>query len=99
MTSVQFNTHDYLDTDEAIAAYLDAALEDGDPAVLLLALREVAKAKGGIAALAREADVSRESLYRTLSAHGNPKLETLSALLDALGLRLSVTARKRDEAA
>ena len=99
MTSVQFNTHDYLKTDKAIAAYLDAALEDGDPAVLLLALREVAKAKGGIAALAREADVSRESLYRTLSAHGNPKLETLSALLDALGLRLSVTARKGDEAA
>ena len=99
MRSVQFNTHDYLETDETIAAYLDAALEDGDPAVLLLALREVAKAKGGIAALAREAQVSRESLYRTLSVDGNPKLETLSALLNALGLRLSVTARKGGEAA
>ena len=99
MSSVPFKTHDYLKTDKAIAAYLDAALEDGDPAVLLLALREVAKAKGGVAALAKEADVSRESLYRTLSAHGNPKLETLSALLEALGLRLSVTARKGKAAA
>ena len=99
MSSVPFETHDYLKSDKAIAAYLDAALEDGDPAVLLLALREVAKAKGGIAALAREADVSRESLYRTLSANGNPKLETLSALLEALGLRLSVTPFKKENLA
>ena len=98
MSSLPFQTHEYLASDEAIAAYLDAALEDGDPAVLLLALREVAKAKGGISALAREANVSRESLYRTLSAGGNPKLETLCALLKALGLRLSVTARRGEMA-
>ncbi len=73
------------------AAYLQAALEDEDPAVFLLALRQVAQAQG-MANVARKAHVGRESLYKTLSENGNPELRTINSLLHAMGLRLSVTA-------
>ena len=63
---------------EFAAEYLRAALEDEDePRVLLVALRRVAEARGGIAKVAKAAGVERESLYRALSAHGNPRLSTL----------------------
>lgn len=71
------------------AAYLDAALEDGDPEVFLLALRDVAEARG-MSQVAQEADLNRENLYRMLSKQGNPQLSSLRALLAGLGLRLSV---------
>lgn len=73
------------------AAYLEAALEDTDPSVFLLALRQVAQAQG-MANVARKAHVGRESLYKTLSENGNPELRTINRLLHAMGLRLSVTA-------
>jgi len=82
------------DPDEA-AAYLNAALEDDseDAAELfLLALRNVAEARG-MGKLAEKATLNRESLYRALSAKGNPRLSTLGALLDALGLRLAVEVK------
>ncbi len=66
----------------------------GDPAVLLEALRNVAQAKGGMGALAKTAGVRRESLYRTLSRRGNPKIETIMELLRALGLKFTVEQRK-----
>ena len=94
MKSVPFKTSDYLKTRKDIVAYLNAALEDGEPAVLLEALRNVAQAKGGIGALAKAAGVSRESLYRTLSRRGNPKIDTVMALLRAMGLKLSIDQRK-----
>ena len=94
MKSVAFKTSDYLKTQKDIVAYLNAALEDGDTAVLLEALRNVAQAKGGVGALAKAAGVSRESLYRTLSRRGNPKIETLMELLRALGLKLTVEQHK-----
>jgi probable addiction module antidote protein len=72
------------------AAYLDAAIEAGDSAALLLAMRNVAAANGGISAVAQQTGFSRESLYRSLSARGNPTVQTLSGVLGALGLRLSV---------
>ena len=76
---------------EAAALYLEEALEAGDMEAFKLALRHVAEARlGGISALARETDLNRESLYRTLSNRGNPTLETLSKVLRALGLRVSV---------
>jgi len=90
MTSQAFHTEDYLNSPEAIAAYLDAALEDGDERVLLLALRNVAKKIKGMSQVATEAELSRETLYRTLSEKGNPRLDTLSAVLKTMGLRLSV---------
>ena len=77
---------------EEAAAYLDAALEEGDPQVFLLALRDVAEARG-IGRLAEETKLNRESLYRMLSKQGNPRLTSLDAVLDALGLRLGVTVK------
>jgi len=94
MKDTAFKTTDYLKTEKDIVAYLNAALEDGEPAVLLEALRNVAHAKGGMGALAKAAGVSRESLYRTLSCRGNPKIETIMTLLHALGLKLTIERRK-----
>ncbi len=70
--------------------YLNACLEDEDARVFLLALRDVADAHGGIRALARDARLNRESLYRMLSKSGNPSLDSLAAVLNACGLRLAV---------
>ena len=78
---------------EFAAEYLRAALEDEDePGVLLVALRRVAEARGGIAKVAKAAGVERESLYRALSARGNPRLSTLVAITKAMGLKLTVEA-------
>jgi probable addiction module antidote protein len=85
--STAFKTSDYLKTQKDIVAYLNAALEDGEPTVLLEALRNVAQAKGGMGALAKAAGVSRESLYRTLSRRGNPKIDTIMELLRPLASR------------
>jgi len=74
------------------AEYLTAALEEGDSATFLLALRHVAEAKG-MSAVATTAHLNRESLYRMLSEQGNPQLASLTALLDALDLRLAVTVK------
>jgi len=75
------------------AEYLRAALEDEDePGVLLVALRRVAEARGGVAKVAKAAGIERESLYRALSAHGNPRLSTLVAVTKAMGLKLTVEA-------
>lgn len=75
------------------AEYLKAAMEDTDePKVLLIALRHLAEAKGGIAKIAKAAHVERESLYRALSLRGNPRLSTLMAVMKALGLTLTVEA-------
>ena len=74
------------------AGYLKAALEDVDePRVLLIALRHLAQAQG-IAKVAKAAGIERESLYRALSAHGNPRLSTLVAVTKAIGLKLTVEA-------
>ncbi len=72
------------------AAYLNAALCDEDIRVFLVALRDVVEAHGGVSALAKETDLNRESLYRTLSREGNPTLVNLFLMLDALGLELQI---------
>lgn len=74
--------------------YLNACLEGGDPNVFLLALRDVARARGGIAKLAENTSLNREHLYRMLSENGNPELRSLEVLLDALGFRLSITLKE-----
>ena len=76
------------------AGYLNTCLEGGDPNVFLLALRDVARARGGVAKLAENASLNREHLYRMLSENGNPELRSLEALLDALGFRLSITLKE-----
>jgi len=81
----------YLDSDEAIAAYLDAALEEDDPALLAAALGDVARAKG-MTFIARETGLGRESLYKALSPEGNPEFGTVQKVVRSLGLRLRVSA-------
>ena len=77
------------------AEYLQAALEDvEEPKVLLIALRQIAEARGGVAKVAQAAGIQRESLYRALSERGNPRLSTLSAVLKAVGLKLTVEAAR-----
>ena len=71
--------------------YLKAALDEDEPRVLLIALRHLAQAQG-IAKVAKAAGIERESLYRALSVHGNPRLSTLVAVTKAIGLRLTVEA-------
>src|SRR5262245_15674201 len=75
--------------DEA-AEYLNACLEDDDPRVFLLALRDVADARGGLRDRSRSARLNRGSLYRMLCSSGNPSLDSLAAVLNACGLRLAV---------
>lgn len=72
------------------AAYLEAVIEDGDQAALMLALRQVALAQGGIATIARKAKLTREATYRMLSGSGNPELRSLTSVLRAAGLRISL---------
>ncbi len=74
--------------------YLNAALEEDDPELFLLALRNVAEAQGGVAQLAEKAKLNRESLYKMLSERGNPEFRSLDTLLHALGFRLAVTAHR-----
>jgi probable addiction module antidote protein len=79
---------DLANPDEA-AAYLNAALEDGDKEVFLMALRDIAEAKG-MARLSKKAKLNRESMYRMLSRRGNPQLSSLTSILENAGLRLAV---------
>ena len=90
MKAATYESSDYLKTQDDIYHYIDAALEDGHPKVLLEALKNIAKAKGGMTNLAKETGLNRESLYRTLSQDGNPRYETLTAIIKAMGFRLSV---------
>jgi probable addiction module antidote protein len=81
-----------LQNPQEAAEYLTAALEDEDSAVFLLALRNVADAQG-MKTVASKAQLNRENLYRMLSEQGNPQLGSLTALLDALNLRLAITVK------
>lgn len=84
----RFDASDYLTSAEAAAAYLNAALEEGDPDLLMAAIADVAKARG-IAQVAADAGLGRESLYKTLKPGSKPQLSTVFRLLHALGIKLS----------
>jgi probable addiction module antidote protein len=86
-----YDTADYLNSPEEIIAYIDAVLEDGEPALITHALGVVARAKG-MSQLARDAGVTREALYKALTADGDPKLSTFVGVMKALGMRLSAKA-------
>jgi probable addiction module antidote protein len=77
---------------EFAADFLNAASEDDDPATYLSALRKVVDARGGMANIAEQTQLSRETLYRTLSRKGNPTIKTLSSILKATGLKIAVSA-------
>lgn len=74
----------------AAAAYLEAAIDEGNQAAIMLALRQVAQAQGGIAEVVRKAKLTREATHKTLSKSSKPELRSLTAVLEATGLRLSV---------
>jgi len=80
---------------ELAAEYLNAALAEGDQAVFMLALRDVAKARGGVAGVARDTGLNRVALWRSLSAEGNPELDSLNRILEATGLRLVIASAKK----
>lgn len=84
-----FDTADYLNTAEDIAAYLDAYLEDSTPEELRKALSNVARSRG-ISDLSRRSGVSRPGIYKALGESGNPSFETVRSILAAMGLRLTV---------
>ena len=88
--TARFDASDYLDSEEAIAEYLNAALEDGDADVdvLLAAIADIAKARG-IARVAADAGLGRESLYKTLAPGSKPRMDTVFKLLRALGVKLN----------
>jgi probable addiction module antidote protein len=85
---------EHLETEEDITAYLEAVLDDGDPALVSAALGDIARARG-MTEIAREAGLGRESLYKALSPEGNPEFATVMKVLRALGLSLHVKAAHR----
>jgi len=87
----KFDAADYLDSDETIAEFLTAALEDENPEVFLAAISAVAKARG-MAAIASSAGLGRESLYKALAPGAKPRYDTVLKVLHGLGVKLTVSA-------
>ena len=85
----RFDAADYLDSEEMIAEYLSAALEDENPDVFLAAVSDVAKARG-MTAIAASTGLGRESLYKALAPGAKPRYETIVKVLHSLGVRLTV---------
>ena len=77
------------------AAYLSAAMEEGDRELFLLALRNVAEANGGMAAVSAKAKLNRESMYRMLSKRGNPEIKSILTLLHSMGLKMSIEPKMK----
>ena len=91
-----FDGSDYLDNEETITEYLAAALEDPDPDEFLIAVRDVAKARG-IANVAARAGLGRESLYKTLRPGAKPRFDTVRRLLAALDVKLDVSSLRSSQ--
>ena len=91
-TTRPWDPAEHLTTDEDMVAYLEAALEDGDPALVAAVLGDIARARG-MTQVARDAGLGRESLYKALSPDGNPELATVLKVIRALGLRLHASSR------
>lgn len=88
LKTTKFDIQAHLKTPEEQAAYIEAALETGDPSFIAIALGDIAKARG-VTAFAKETGLSRETIYKTFREGGNPTLDTLAKAGKALGLRLS----------
>ncbi|WP_324074129.1 addiction module antidote protein [Sphingopyxis sp.] len=89
LKTTRFDPADYIETAEDVRFYLEAAMEGNDAKHIASALGDVARSKG-MSEIARKTGLGRQALYNALSENGNPTLETLTAVLDALGLQLSV---------
>ena len=84
-----FDAVDYLKTDKDMADYLNALLDDGDPALFVAAIGDIAKAKG-MMEISKKSGVTREALYRALKLGSQPRFETVAKVINALGMRLTV---------
>lgn len=94
-----WDASEHLETDADMVAYLEAALEEGDPGLVAAVLGDIARARG-MAQIARESGLGRESLYKALSPDGNPEFATVLKVIRALGLRLRAsTAKSRTKSA
>jgi len=91
LKTIPWDTAEHLETPEDIAAYLEAAFEDGDPELIGHALGAVARSKG-MTEIARRTGLGRQSLYKALSPDGHPEFATVLNVVRALGLKLTVTA-------
>lgn len=91
--TTKWDPSEFLESEEAIAAYIGAAFEDGHPAIIKRALNDVARARG-MTAIAKEAGVTREALYKALGEGGDPRLSTLLGVVKALGLKLTTQTEK-----
>jgi probable addiction module antidote protein len=89
----RFDIQDFIKTDQTQIGYLDAALEDGDPALIAAAIGDIARARGA-SEFARESGLSRETIYKVFRPGGNPKLETIAKAIKVLGFRLALTPSK-----
>lgn len=90
VTYRKFDASKYLTDDESIRDYLAIALEDGDTKTIQLVLRDIAKAQG-MSELARKTNLNRESLYKSLSAEGNPSFASIMKIMEALGLKVTLS--------
>jgi probable addiction module antidote protein len=95
-TAYQEDLIEALKDNREAAAYLNAAIEEGDLGLFLLALRNVAEAHGGMAAVSEKTKLNRESLYRMLSKKGNPEIKSILSLLNSMGLRLTLEPEGRE---
>ena len=89
----RFDVVDFLDSDEALVEYLNAALAENDPNCFAKALGNVARAKG-MSSISDTSGVGRQSLYRALSDEGNPRIDTLFKVLEALNIRLAIAVNR-----
>lgn len=89
--TARFDAAEYLDSEEAIAEYLSAALEEDDPSLFLAALADVAKARG-MTQMAKDAGLGRESLYKALAPGAKPRYDTVLKLAKAAGVKFTVQA-------
>jgi len=91
--TIPWDAAEYLNTEQETAAYLEAALEEGEPSLVAATLGDIARARG-MTQLAKETGMGRESLYKALSPNGNPEFSTIMKVVQALGLRLHATSAK-----
>ena len=91
--TIPWDAAEYLHSEEEMAAYLEAALEEGEPALVAAALGDIARARG-MTQLARDTGLGRESLYKALSPSGNPEFSTILKVIEALGLKLHASSAK-----
>ena len=97
-TTKRWDAAEYLETEEDMAAYLEAALEENDPTLVAAALGDITRAKG-MTQIAKKAGLGRESLYKALSPDGNPEFSTVLKVVTALGLKLHAGTGKTKKAA